>query len=44
MLDVIVKLFRNGVIVNKNRPGRESGGAAAALGRAVLGTMKLGGM
>lgn len=45
MLDVIVTLTKDGVIVNKNgesKAGRETSGATAVLGVAVLGKMKLG--
>ena len=43
MLDVVVTLIRDGVVVNKSGESRAiKGGATAALGTAVLGTMKLG--
>ena len=41
MLDVIVKLIKNGVVVNKNGESG-TGGETAALGSAVLGKMVLG--
>lgn len=45
MLDVTVKLLRDGVVVNSNESGgggSESGSTTAVLGLAVLGKMKLG--
>ena len=43
MLDVVVTLIRDGVVVNKSgESSAGKGGASAALGSAVLGTMRLG--
>lgn len=44
MLDVIVSLFRDGVLVNKNgeSSANKASGTTAVLGSAVLGKMKLG--
>ena len=44
MLDVVVTLIRDGVVVNKSGESNAAGkgGATAALGSAVLGTMSLG--
>lgn len=43
MLDVVVTLIRDGVVVNKSGESRAiKVGATAALGFAVLGTMRLG--
>lgn len=46
MLDVVVQLIRDGAVVNSNgeskATGNATGNATAALGKAVLGTMRLG--
>lgn len=42
MLDVVVQLIRDGVVVNSNGESKVTGNATAALGKAVLGTMRLG--
>ena len=44
MLDVTVKLLRDGVVVNSNEEGGDgsASGTTAVLGLAVLGKMKLG--
>lgn len=44
MLDVIVKLLRDGVVVNSNEGGGASSESdtSAVLGLAILGKMKLG--
>lgn len=43
MLDVIVRLFRNGMIFNSNdRSGKQTDDSTAVLGKAKLGIMKLG--
>lgn len=44
MLDVVVQLIRDGVVVNGSGESKATGNATAtaALGKAVLGTMRLG--
>ena len=43
MLDVVVTLIREGVVVNKSGESKANmGGETAALGSAILGTMRLG--
>lgn len=43
MLDVVVRVYKDGVLVNGyNAESNDAGGTAAALGRAVLGEMRLG--
>lgn len=43
MLDVVVQLIRDGVVVNSNGESKATtGNETAALGKAVLGTMRLG--
>ena len=43
MLDVTVTLLRGGVVINGSGESKRTGNSStAALGKAVLGTMKLG--
>jgi len=43
MLDVTVTLLKDGVVINGMGESKETvSGASAALGKAVLGTMRLG--
>lgn len=42
MFDVIVKLIRNGVVVNGIGGSKKASGATAVLGKAVIGKMRLG--
>ena len=43
MLDVVVTLLRDGVVINGSGESKKTGNrTTAALGRAVLGTMRLG--
>ena len=42
MLDVIVQIFKNGLLINGHGAGGNTTGTTAALGNAVIGKMKLG--
>ena len=42
MLDVIVQVYKDGVLINGYGAGIRAGGTTAVLGNAVLGNMKLG--
>lgn len=42
MLDVIVRLFKRGILIRKSGGGGTGGEACAVLGRAVIGHMELG--
>ena len=42
MLDVVVKIYKDGVLVNGIGSGGSDADDAAVLGKAVIGKMKLG--